>query len=181
MVSSPRRASRLTVVRFTVRPAITRVSYLRVFSYDGSLYGMARLGQLLRSTDPLASFEVGPNPFADGPYADRVRHVAIVRRDRRLFVFFTAIGDAPERVMVSTIDLAGDWHGWKASAPVELLRPEAPYECPGLPNVPSAAGEIEGPAQQLRDPAIFEEAGRTYLFYSICGEQGLAAAELTFR
>jgi hypothetical protein len=168
-------------VRFTVRPAITRVSYLRVFSYDGSLYAMARLGQLLRSADPLKSFEVGPNPFADGPYADRVRHVAIVRRDRRLFVFFTAIGDAPERVMVSTIDLSGDWHGWKVSAPVELLRPEAPYECPGLPNVPSAAGEIEGPAQQLRDPAIFEEAGRTYLFYSICGEQGLAAAELTLR
>jgi hypothetical protein len=51
-----------------------------------------------------------------------------------------------------------------------------------LPNLPSAAGEIEGPAQQLRDPAIFEEKdGRTYLFYSICGEQGLAAAELTFR
>ena len=70
---------------------------------------------------------------------------------------------------------------WKASAPVELLRPEAPYECPDLPNVPSAAGEIEGPARQLRDPAIFEEAGKTYLFYSICGEQGLAAAELTFR
>jgi hypothetical protein len=61
------------------------------------------------------------------------------------------------------------------------LRPEAPYECPGLPSVPSAAGEIEGPARQLRDPAIFEEAGRTYLFYAICGEQGLAAAELRFR
>jgi hypothetical protein len=98
-----------------------------------------------------------------------------------LYVFFTGIGDAPERVMLSTIELTGTWQTWKASAPVELLRPEAPYECPGLPNVPSAAGEIEGPARQLRDPAIFEEAGKTYLFYSICGEQGLAAAELTFR
>jgi hypothetical protein len=47
--------------------------------------------------------------------------------------------------------------------------------------VPSAAGEIEGKAQQLRDPGVFEEAGKTYLFYSICGEQGLAAALLTFR
>jgi hypothetical protein len=168
-------------LHFALQPAITKVSYLRVFPFDGYLYGMARLGQLLRSKDPLASFESGPNPFADGPYADRVRHVATLRRGRTLYVFFTGIGDAPERVMLSTIELTGTWQTWKASAPVELLRPEAPYECPGLPNVPSAAGEIEGPARQLRDPAIFEEAGKTYLFYSICGEQGLAAAELTFR
>jgi hypothetical protein len=168
-------------LHFTIKAPITRVSYLRVFPLDGYLYGMARLGQLLRSKDPLAAFEIGANPFAGGPYADRVRHVATLRRDRTLYVFFTGIGDAPERLMLSTIDLTGNWQSWTASAPVELLRPEAPYECPGLPNVPSAAGEIEGPAQQLRDPAIFEEAGKTYLFYSICGEQGLAAAELTFR
>ena len=166
---------------FTPHPAITKVSYLRVFSHDGYLYGMARLGQLLRSRDPLAAFEIGSNPFAGGPYADRVRHVAILRRGNILYVFFTGIGDAPERVLLSTIDLAGAWSSWKASAPVELLRPEARYECPDLPNVPSAAGEIEGKAQQLRDPGIFEEGGRTFLFYSICGEQGLAAAELAFK
>ena len=168
-------------LHFDLQPAITRVSYLRVFPLDGYLYGMARLGQLLRSKDPFASFVVGPNPFDGGPYADRVRHVATVLRGHTLFVFFTGIGDAPERILLSTIDLAGDWHGWKASAPAELLRPEAPYECPDLPLVPSAAGEIEGRARQLRDPGIFEEAGKTFLFYSICGEQGLAAAELTFR
>jgi hypothetical protein len=168
-------------LHFELHPAITKVSYLRVFPHNGDLYGMARLGQLLRSKDPLASFEIGPNPFKDGPYADRVRHVAIVMRGRTLFVFFTGIGDAPERIMMSTIDPAGDWQGWRASAPVELLRPEARYECPDLPIAPSAAGEIEGKARQLRDPGIFEESGRTFLFYSICGEQGLAAAELTFR
>ena len=168
-------------LRFAVHEPITKVSYLRVFPLDGYLYGMARLGQLLRSRDPLAAFEIGPNPFVGGPYADRVRHVATLLRGRTLYVFFTGIGDAPERVLLSTINLSGDWKTWKATAPVQLLRPSAPYECPGLPNVPSAAGEIEGRAQQLRDPAIFEEAGKTYLFYSICGEQGLAAAELTFR
>ena len=167
-------------LHFTVHAPITRVSYLRIFPFDGYLYGMARLGQLLRSKDPLAAFEAGPNPFAGGPYAERVRHVATLRRGQTLYVFFTGIGDAPERVMLSTIDLNGDWKGWKASAPVELLRPSAPYECPTLPIVPSAAGEIDGPAQQIRDPAIFEDGGRTYLFYSICGEQGLALALLTF-
>jgi hypothetical protein len=168
-------------LQFTLQPAITKVSYLRVFNLDGYVYGMARLGQLLRSRDPLAAFEVGPNPFAGGPYADRVRHVATILRGRTLFVFFTGIGDAPERIMLSTIDLTGEWQSWKASSPVELLRPEAAYECPDLPNLPSAAGEIEGRARQLRDPGVFEEAGKTFLFYAICGEQGLAAAELTFR
>jgi hypothetical protein len=94
-------------------------------------------------------------------------------------VFFSGIGDAPERIMLSAIDLTPDWQQWKASAPIELLRPQAPYECPQLPNVPSEIGEIVGKAQQLRDPAIFEENGKTFLFYAICGEQGLGAAEIT--
>jgi hypothetical protein len=166
-------------IHFDLLPPITQTSYLRVFPLDGMFYGMARLGVLLRSSDPLKSFELGPNPFKGGSYDGRVRHVALLRRDRRLFVFFSGIGDAPERIMLSTIDLAGDWQQWKASAPIELLRPAMKYECPELPNVPSQAGEIYGKAQQLRDPAIFEENGKTYLFYSICGEQGLGAAEIT--
>jgi hypothetical protein len=168
-------------LHFALHAPITKVSYLRVFPHDGHLYGMARLGQLLRSTDPLGEFEIGPNPFAGSAYADRVRHVAMLRRERTLYVFFTGIGDAPERILLSTIDLSGDWKTWKASAPVELLRPSAAYECSNLPNAPSAAGEIDGPARQLRDPAVFEEAGKAYLFYSFCGEQGLAAATLTFK
>jgi hypothetical protein len=31
---------------------------------------------------------------------------------------------------------------------------------------------------QLRDPAIFEEDGRTYLLYAVAGESGIAIAEL---
>jgi hypothetical protein len=165
-------------LHFAVHPDITKVSYLRAFRFEGYYYGMARLGQLVRSKDPLASFETGSNPFTGSAYADRVRHVAVVRRDRTLFVFFTGIGDAPERILLSTIDLSGDWRAWKASAPVEVVRPQAPYECPDLPVEPSTAGEIEGRAQQLRDPGVFEEDGRLYLFYSVCGEQGLAAAEV---
>jgi hypothetical protein len=35
--------------------------------------------------------------------------------------------------------------------------------------------------RELRDPYVFEENGKMYLFYSFCGEQGIAAAELTVR
>jgi hypothetical protein len=107
-----------------------------------------------------------------------VRHVALAKRGRTLSVFFSAIGDAPERILMSTIDLAGDWRSWKASAPVDVIRPQTDYECPNLPIAPSEGGDIEGPAHQMRDPAVFEENGRTWLFYTICGEQGIAAAEL---
>jgi hypothetical protein len=167
-------------LKFTMRPAISRTSYLRVFPYGQALYGMARLGLLLRSADPLASFVAGPNPFRAGPYAGRIRHVAVTRRGNIMYVFYTGIGDAPERVMVSTMDLAGDWETWRASEPMEVLQPEAAYECTHMPNAPSEAGDVKGPVRQLRDPGLFEDGGRTYLFYSFCGEQGIAAAELTF-
>jgi hypothetical protein len=163
-------------MRFEVRPAITKESYLRIFKDGSSFYGLARLGVLLRSNDPFAAFEVGPGAFRD--YPGRVRHVAVTKRNRTLMVFFTGIGDAPERILMSTIDLTGDWHSWKASAPVEILQPQAAYECPDLPIAPSQAGDVEGPVRQMRDPAILEDSGRTWLFYTICGEQGIAAAEL---
>ena len=166
---------------YDMRPTITRTSYLRVFIHEGALFGMSRLGLLLRASEALTVFEPGPNPFAGGPYAGRVRHVAVLQRGSTLYVFFTAIGDDPERVMMTAIDTAGDWKTWRASEAIEILRPEAPYECPTLPGGPSAAGDVKGPVRQLRDPAIFEEGGRTFLFYSFCGEQGIAAAELSLR
>jgi len=92
-------------IHFDVRPAITKQSYLRIFKRDGVFYAVARLGRLARSRDPLASFLAGPNPFTDGVYANPIRHVALLRRGDRLLVFFTAIGDAPEHVLMSTIKL----------------------------------------------------------------------------
>ena len=95
-----------------------------------------------------------------------------------MHVLFSAIGDAPERILMSTIDLRGSWDSWKASAPVEVLQPERDSEWVNLPNEPSRAGEVVGPARQLRDPAVLEEEGRVWLFYTVCGEQGIAVAEI---
>jgi hypothetical protein len=139
---------------------------------------MARLGLLLRSPSPSSSFETGVNVFRNSPYANRVRHVAVLKRGTTLLTFFTAIGDAPERVMLSTVDLTRDWTQWIASEPVEVLRPDAAYECANLPDAPSVAGDVKGAVRQLRDPAVFEENGRIYLYYSFCGEQGIAGAEV---
>lgn len=167
-------------IHFQPHPGITlRTSYLRIFHWSGNTYGMARLGVLSKASDPLAPFELGPNPFDGSPYAGRVRHVAVLPRGNTLYVFFSAIGDAPEKILLSTIALNSDWHTWRASPPVEVLTPYERYECPNLPVVPSKPGESEGPENALRDPAVFEEKGKVTLFYSVCGEQGIGAADVT--
>lgn len=167
-------------LHFSVRPSITKTSYLRVFRRGAYYYGISRLGTVSRAADPRGIFEIGQSLFRNGSaYAGRVRHVGLVVRGDRLYVFFTSIGDAPERVLMSTVDLAGDWTTWRASDPGDVIAPTAPYECVDLPNVPSTAGDIDEPARQIRDPFVFEDEGRAYLFYSTCGEQGIAAAEIT--
>jgi hypothetical protein len=168
-------------LHFKVHAPIIRASYIRVFPHAGVLYGMARLGRLLRTNDATSTWELGPNPFRGGAYADRVRHVAVARRGQTLYVFFTAIGDAPERIMVSTMELTRDWSTWRATTPVEVLRPETTYECANLSNAPSEAGDVKGRVRQMRDPFVLDEGSKWYLFYTVCGEQGIAAAELRIR
>lgn len=52
------------------------------------------------------------------------------------------------------------------------------YEGANLPLLPSKRGIAQEPVGQLRAPCIFEEAGKTYLLYSVAGERGIAIAEL---
>jgi hypothetical protein len=59
-----------------------------------------------------------------------------------------------------------------------VLRPERPWEGADAPLEPSIRSVAYGHLNQLRDPAIFEEEGRTFLLYAIAGESGLAIAEV---
>ena len=149
--------------------------YFRVIEHDNYYLAMAMPGYLYRSRDGLSNFELGPNFFT----AD-MRHSALLIRNNLLYVFFTRRGDAPERIFLSTIHLAGDWMNWTASEPVEILRPETDWEGANLPIEPSRGGHIDIRVNQLRDPAIFQEQGKIYLLYSYAGESGIAIAELHF-
>jgi hypothetical protein len=44
---------------------------------------------------------------------------------------------------------------------------------------PSEAGDVDAQVRQIRDPFVFEEQRKAFLFYSTCGEQGIAAAEIS--
>ena len=149
--------------------------YFRVIEHDDYFYAMSMPGFLHRSSDGLSRFEAGPQFFN----AD-MRHSALLIRDDRLYVFFSQAGEQPERILLSTIELTEDWQEWTATEPVEVLRPEFDYEGANLPNEPSRRGYIDVRVNQLRDPAIYQEGGNTYLLYSVAGESGIAVSEISF-
>ena len=160
------------------------IFYWRVFRWDGWWYAMAKGGLLYRSRDGLKNFAEGPNPFPGSELRDPEynrpgpRHVALHPSGNRLWIYYSNIGDAPERILRCHLDLTGDWKAWKTSEPEEVMQPETLWEGVGLPPTKSAAGAIKGREHALRDPAIFVEHGRVYLLYAVAGESGIAIAEL---
>ena len=164
-------------INFTAEsPIVVDLSYLRVFTHRGTLYGMAMPGQLYRSSDGVARFEEGPRIFNAN-----MRHVAMLVRGDTLHVFWSQVGDAPERILHSTIDLSQPFEAWAEHGAQEVLRPERPWEGANEPVEPSIRSVAYGLVNQLRDPAIYEEDGRTYLLYAIGGEAGIGIAEIEWR
>lgn len=172
-----RQVSRVAVstdgIDFRGLPQILGRTYLRTFRWDGATYGIAMPGQVYRSQDGMAGFEPGPLLFNPD-----MRHCALLVRGDLLHVFWTQVGQAPERILHSTIDLSVPWTEWRESEAAEILRPERPWEGALEPVEPSIRSVAYGPVNQLRDPAIFEEDGRVYLLYAVAGESGIAIAEL---
>jgi hypothetical protein len=171
-------------IDFEVHPEPLGQFYFRVFEYGGAHYALAKENRgesegssairVYRSTDPLSGFDRGPTLRADG-----ARHTAVRADGDTLDVFYSRIGDCPERILHTTVDLADDWRDWTAGDPEVLLEPERGYEGGALAPSPSESGGTTERECQLRDPAVFEEDGDTYLLYTVAGEQGIAAARLT--
>lgn len=152
-------------------------AYFRVFRRGGYNYAIVRAGQLLRSRDMRSAFEQGPTviPADSGRI---LRHAAVDRLGDVLRVYYSRIGDRPERILLSEVRMSGDWSEWRGSKPVTVLAPERRFEGADQPLGVSKPDEAPGRVRQLRDPAIFHEGTRSYLLYSIAGESGLAIAEL---
>ena len=120
---STRAAVSANGIDFTAKPEILGRTYFRVFKHRGEVYALAMPGQLYRSRDGYSGFEMGPLIFNTD-----MRHAAVLPRGNTLDVFWTQVGHAPESILLSTIDLTGDWTRWKDSEPDEILRPEFPWE-----------------------------------------------------
>ncbi len=156
-------------IGFVAQPdVLVGQSYLRVFHHRGAVYGLAMPGRLYRG------FQPGPLLFNPN-----MRHAALLQRGDTLHVFWTQVGDAPESILVSQIDLSGDWQTWRDGPATTVLRPEYSWEGADAPLEPSVRSTAYGTVNQLRDPAIFEDDGRVYLLYAVAGESGIGIAELT--
>ena len=175
------RATSADGLRFMAGPTALGPSYFRVFRHHVAWFAIARVpdldggGVLLRSPDGTGRFEPGPTVLP------RMRHAAVLKEGAVLRLFYSRVGDCPERIVASEMRLDGDWRRWDASAAVEVLRPELPYEGGGRPLRPSQSGSVHEPVNELRDPALYREAGRTWLLYSGAGESSICGAELTRR
>jgi hypothetical protein len=163
---------------FSPRDEVLGSFYFRVFRYGGYWYALSKLAntgwqQLSRSTDGLNNFENGSLLL---PCA---RHTAVLRQGDRLLIFFSRVGDIPERILMSVIDLKNHWSDWKPSLPTEVLRPSTSYEGTQYRKWPSRFGAATH-VQQVRDPFVLaSNDGKMFLFYSVAGEAGIAVAEIS--
>lgn len=160
-------------LHFTAQPERLGNSYFRVFAWEGAVYALGMPGIFYRSQDGLHDFVKGPTLFTQD-----MRHSAVKVIRRRLLVFYTIVGEIPERIVLSEIDLDHPWMTWKPTDPIVVLEPEMEWEGANLPLKPSIRGAAGSCLRELRDPALFEEDRRLYLLYSIAGESGIAIAEL---
>ncbi len=174
-------------LHFEEQPQIITSAYLRVVNFQGMFYGITMPGLLYRSINGLDDFERGPLLFGNDKIREAFffsqgqsnpRHFAIQKQRDSLRLFFSLVPDTPESIYFTDIVLDDDWVNWKINDPVRILYPDTHYEGADLPLEPSARGWSPHPVYQLRDPAIFEESGRTFLLYSVAGERGIAIAEL---
>ena len=189
-------------------------SYLRAFWLRGRLFGLSSRGQVVTTgvdraawdADPEVAWRTRPGrapsdhlwTVHDGPLVRtireqaeaagvtrRARHVAVAVADDRLEVFYSAVGDAPERLVRAVIDTRGsdDPGTWTLDAlDQEILRPERAWEGADIRQDdgtirPSRGGWAED-VNELRDPALLVAEGRRWLAYSGAGESALGLAEL---
>jgi hypothetical protein len=186
-------------IHFTPVPGTIAAPYVRVFTWDRDpdhVYLVDRVGRLLRSADGYTNLEWGNTAIGDAftnetmvngdGYTGLVRHIGVMVSGDLLYIFGTRIGDAPERILYTWMDLDCLRTNWKACAPVgkalEGFRSEYDYEGVNAPIKPSQKGSKDGNfVHQLRDPAPFADKGKCYIFYAIAGESGIAGARIDRR
>ena len=163
-------------VNFTASENTVSAVYTRYFAYGEKHYLLSSPGILFRSNSILGPYI----PRDKSLFEVNFRHAAVMLDGDRLTVVWSKVGEAPERLLLSQVDLsAPNWDRWRASEAVELLAPELPWEGASLAPMPSLRGELVSVANELRDPYIFtDNHNKKYLLYVGAGEQAIGIASL---
>ena len=147
-------------------------TYLRVFRYESKTYAIALGGEVLRETKN-GLFQTGGWIFPT-----EHRHSAVLVKGNILHVIWSRVGDAPESLLHSIIDLNQPWKRWAISQTKIILKPELIWEGSNYPIRKSDLGMARSDECALRDPCIFQTEHKTYLIYTGAGEAALGIAEL---
>ena len=113
-------------------------------------------------------------------FTPHARHHALLVNRNRVFVFWTEVGEAPEHIKVSVINLKGGFESLQINHLQSVLKPELEWEGATEPLEPSVRSVAYGRVNQLRDPCIFVEDGRVFLLYAGGGESAIGIAELNW-
>ena len=160
---------------FQPESSVIGLPYMRIFQHQEQFFGLAMPGFFYRSKGGLSNFEVRNRWLFDTD----IRHSAIWKKGNDLYVFFSRVGDAPEQILYTKVDISStNWNDWQAEPERILLKPELDWEGANEKIIPSMRGEMGIKINQLRDPAIFEENGQLYLLYTGAGEQAIGIAKL---
>ena len=145
--------------------------YFRVFEWKGRTFSIAKN----RNTTGI-SYELIDDEWVvqKEDFIPMMRHAAVLVENDKVYVFYTIVGEAPESIYCSEIDID---NGWKLKDTELLLKPEYQYEGSNLPLIPSRFGNAEI-VNELRDPCIFTENNDKYILYSVAGECGIAMGKL---
>lgn len=187
----------------SILPVILGGSYFKVFEYKDTLYSVDNRADIYRGGHVYNPWSIPPgfdfmemlwsqneiDPFQKDLDQDpdlagsaiQIRHVGVHVEEDTLFVFYSRIGDSPERIMLSAIRLDDrTFEEWDPTYPPrEILHPEYDWEGYYLPIQPSEGGSAKINVHQLRDPDVFEDIdGSLYLLYTGSGEGAIGIARL---
>ena len=156
-----------------VRSKRINQTYLRLFQYKHNKYALGWGGQILKKNSS-GIFEMGPWSFGNQGH----RHAGVLVRGDKLHIVWTRIGDAPEQILYSTIDMSHPWQEWHATKAQVILRPKFDWEGANLPISTSSIGGLAKQEHALRDPFLFEQNDVVYMVYTGGGETSIGIVKL---
>lgn len=150
--------------------------YFRHFEYKNEIYGIA-LNDRSRSV---------LYKHINGEFVEyekiipikNTRHSCALTYNDKLYIFYSVVGDCPEHICVCELEIIENTPIVKKNR--TLVYPEFEYEHANLTPIPSKYGAEYNKINQLRDPYVYVENEQFYLFYTVCGEKGIALCEILF-
>ncbi len=160
-------------IHFDAVDEVVGPAYLRAFSYGNVWYGIVMPGDLMMSPDGLEPFR----KIAEVLPASS-RHNAVLVSEDTLWIVWSEVGAAPERLYIGWLDLSSPLEKLVLADKQEILRPEREWEGAFESIYPSEYGPADSRVNQLRDPCLFAEGDNVYLLYTGGGECAIGLAEL---